>query len=243
MQSVKAWADLNSFDYRTWDDSFFEYVPEWFRHKANKEICPVADLARLLVAKELLAQGYERCIWVDADMLVFDPEKLIITLERDFMLCHEIWLFTDSAGVRQVSHRVNNSIAVFCKNNLHLDFFIDACLRIGRQKATIGKLDVGTNFLSKLRNILPFPLMENVGILSPALMREIILDEPVNLVEYAQCLNAPLAAVNLCASLDGQDIQGVIANAQVYENVVNILLTNYGGAINALRQQEILCDS
>lgn len=242
MLSVEAWAKSNSFDYKIIDDSFFEYAPNWFREKAAQEICPVTDLARLVVAKDFLAQGYERAIWVDADMLVFDPEAFIIKLERDFMFCHEIWLFTDSTGARQVSHRVNNSVTVFCKNNVHLDFFIDACLRIGREKSTIGKLDVGTHFLSKLRNILPFALMENVGILSPTLMKELVLNKPSVLTEYARQLGSPLACVNLCASLEGQDIQGVTANHLMYEQVVDVLLSSRGKVINALRQQEFLCE-
>ena len=243
MQTVKAWADSNQFDYQTFDDSFFEYVPEWFRNKTNNEICPITDLARLIVAKQFLSEGYERAIWIDADMLVFEPEKLVVNIERDFLFCHEIWLLKDAANALHVSHRVNNSFTVFCRNNVHLDFFIDACLRIGKQKITIGKLDIGTNFLSKLRNILPFPLMENVGILSPALMREIVLEEPLGIIEYAQNLISPIACGNLCASLKGRDIQGVIADDSLYTNVINALLSTRGDIINGLRQPELLCDS
>lgn len=237
MQTVKTWADLNAFDYQVYDDSFFEYAPEWFRNKANHEICPVTDLARLVVARELLSQKYDRTIWVDADMLIFDPEKFIITTEKDFQFCHEIWLLTDSEGKRRIEHHVNNSITIFCKNNIHLDFFIDACHRIGRTKASIGKLDVGTIFLSRLRNILPFPLLENVGILSPTLMKEIVLNEPIVLVEYVNQLSAPLACVNLCASLSGQNVQGVTASHSLYSGVIEILLSGRGDAINAIRQK------
>jgi hypothetical protein len=81
MGTVRAWADQQGFDYRFYDDGFFEYAPQWFRDKAQHGICPVTDLARLVVARELLAQGYERTVWVDADLLVFAPEQLRLDLD------------------------------------------------------------------------------------------------------------------------------------------------------------------
>lgn len=60
-------------------------------------------------------------------MLVFAPE------------------FTDPAGTRRVIQRVNNSVAVFCAGSLHLDFFIDACVRIARQREVVGKLEMVEN--------------------------------------------------------------------------------------------------
>jgi len=236
MATVKAWAAARGYDYRFYDDGFLARAPDWFRAKAQQEICPVTDLARLLVAKELLAEGYERTIWVDADMLVFCPEALQVAPQAGFLLCHELWLYTDPVGDRRVSHRVNNSVAAFCVGSLHLDFFIDACVRIARQRDTIGKLDVGTNFLSQLRQILPFPLLDNVGMLSPAFMAEIAAGQPAGVVEYMQALPGPVASVNLCGSLQGQRIQGVVAEEALFETVVERLLGSGGSALNGLRR-------
>jgi hypothetical protein len=237
MLTVEAWAHSNSFDYKVLDDSFFEYAPQWFRDKAGNEICPVADLARLVLAKELMSQGYERTIWVDADMLVFDPENLVIHLERDFALCHEVWLSTSPTGGLQVDHRVNNSMAVFCRNNVHLDFFIDACLRIGASAPSIGKFDVGTSFLSRLHGIVPYPLLARVGMLNPVMMSEIVHGRPRQLTEYVQSLTSPLACANLCASLQGFSMDGVAATQSLYAEVVQVLLASRGNAINRLRRQ------
>ena len=236
MATVKAWAEAKGFDYRFYDDSFLARAPDWFRAKAGHEICPVTDLARLVVAKELLAEGYERTIWVDADMLVFHPEALQVAPERGFVLCHELWLYTDAAGARRVSRRVNNSVAAFCAGSLHLDFFIDACVRIARQRETIGKLDVGTNFLSQLRQILPFPLLDNVGMLSPAFMAEIATGQTAGVGEYMRALPGPLASVNLCGSLQGQRVQGVMAEEGLFDATVERLLGRRGEALNELRQ-------
>ena len=236
MGTVRAWADQQGFDYRFYDDGFFEYAPPWFRDKAQHGICPVTDLARLVVARELLAQGYQRTVWVDADLLVFAPEQLRLDRTQDFMFCHELWVWADAAGALQLMHRVNNSITVFCAGNTHLDFFIDACLRIGRHQPQIGKLVVGTRFLSGLRSVLPYPLLENVGMVSPAMMQEIALGQATpHLRRYAQALLAPLACANLCGSLHGRQLSGVFSGDALYEKVIDTLLASRGAVVNALR--------
>jgi hypothetical protein len=238
MDTVRAWARAQGFDYRFYDDDFLTRAPDWFRAKAQHAICPVTDLARLVVAKELLAEGWQRTVWVDADMLVFDPDALQITAQQGFALCHELWLVTDPTdprGARRISHRVNNSMAVFCAGSLHLDFFIDACVRIARQREVVGKLDVGTNFLSQLRQILPFPLLDKVGMLSPVFLAEIVSGQPVGVAEYMRALPAALASVNLCGSLQGQNVQGVVAQDALFEGAIERLLVNRGEVLNRLR--------
>ena len=235
MGTVRGWAAQQGYDYRFYDDAFFAYAPDWFREKAQHAVCPVTDLARLVVARELLAQGYERCIWVDADMLVFDPQNLRIGLQQDFMFCHEVWVWADAQGSLQRVHRVNNSVTVFCRGSLHLDFFIDACLRIARHQPQLGKLDVGTRFLSELRRILPFALLENVGLLTPTMMRELLQGPPLHLQAYAQSLRVPLACANLCGSFQGQPFQGVATSDVLYGSVVDLLLASRGAVVNTLR--------
>jgi hypothetical protein len=235
MGTVRAWAAQQGFDYRFYDDAFLGYAPPWFRDKAQQSICPVTDLARLVVARELLAQGYQRTVWVDADMLVFAPEQLRVEQVQDFSFCHELWVQVDAAGALQLVHRVNNAITVFCAGNVQLGFFIDACLRIGRHKAQIGKLDVGTKFLTELRAVMPYPLLENVGMLSPRMLYEITGGEALHLRRYAQGLPVPLACANLCASMQGRTLQGVVCDDALYARVIEVLLSSRGGAVNGLR--------
>lgn len=235
MGTVRAWAAQQGFDYRFYDDAFLDYAPQWFRDKSQQSICPVTDLSRLVVARELLAQGYQRSVWVDADMLVFAPEQLRVDHVQDFSFCHELWVWVDAARALQLVHRVNNAITVFCAGNVQLDFFIDACLRIGRNKARVGKLDVGTKFLSGLRAVMPFPLLENVGMLSPRMLQEITGGEPMHLRRYAQGLPVPLACVNLCGSMQGQPLQGVFCDDTLYAQVIGTLLSSRGEVVNSLR--------
>ena len=92
----------------------------------------------------------------------------------------------------------------------------------------VGKLDIGTRFLSSLRGILPFPLLENVGILNAALMNEFSSSELRLLREYARRLAEPLAAVNLCGSLEGEPIGSAVADEAMYEGVIARCLSDQG---------------
>lgn len=234
MRTVRSWAAARSHEYRFIDDRLFEYAPAWYREKAGRQICPITDLARLMVARELLAEGYDNAVWVDADMLVFAPENLHVNIDKDFAFCHEIWIQPDAAGRPICTHRVNNSIAVFARNNTHLEFFIDACLRIARHKPQLGKLDVGTQFLTQLRGVLPFPLISNVGMFSPAVMADIADGADRCLSNYVQHLTSPLACANLCGSLLGSQVAGIASDDRVYDAVVDRCLQTGGEVINRL---------
>ena len=232
MQTVKSWAQINDFEYRFFDDKFFDYAPEWFRQRAKNQICPVTDLARLIVAKEFLSKGFERTIWIDADVLVFAPSLLTIDVKADFALCHETWIFNGPSGELAARSRVNNSIAVFTKDSIHLDFFIDACLRIAYQKKSIGKLEVGTAFFSQLRAILPFPLLMNVGIFGPAIVADIAAEGGPYLKEYGRHLKSSIACANFCASLAVANDHQAAQLQNMYEAAVTKCLETQGAAIN-----------
>lgn len=234
MKTVRAWADANGYEYQFIDDRLFNYAPPWYREKAGGEICPVTDLARLVVAKELFAQGYENTVWVDADMLIFAPERLDVRIPNGFAFCHEIWVSPDQQGLAAGSHKINNSITAFAKNNVHLDFFIDACQRIAYSKVQLGKMDVGTAFLSQLGAILPIPLFTNVGMFSPFMMGDIEAGTEQYLKCYAQHMAAPLACANLCGSLLGLASHPVTKamDERLYETVIEKCLLSKGDVIN-----------
>jgi hypothetical protein len=231
MDSVRAWAAQQGYEYRFIDDSLFERAPAWFRAKAQ-HLCPVTDLARLVVARELLKEGFERTAWVDADMLMFAPEHLELEIPAGFAFTRELWVTPQPDGTPALSRRVNNSMTVFHRRNVHLEFCIDMCLRIGRAQEHIGKLDVGTTPLGKLYAAAPYPLLTSVGMFSPGIMRDIAEGSGVFLDFYAQQLKAPIACANLCASREGQPLRGITAGESAYEAVVERCLATRGGVVN-----------
>jgi hypothetical protein len=231
MATVRSWAEASGFEYQFIDDSFFDLAPAWFRERCAGEICPVTDLARLVMARDLLASGYERTVWVDADMLVFAPQALGVASSESFAFCYEVWAYRDDANELQFNRTANNSITVFSKGNAQLDFFIDAALRIGARQPRVHKLAIGSRFLTGFVQLVPTPLLTNVGMFSPVLMNDIAGDE-VLLPAYGEQLPAPLACANLCGSLVGQAMHGSTADDAVYRKVVDKCLSTKGDVVN-----------
>lgn len=230
--TVKQWAAGNSYDYQFVGDELFDHVPAWFREKAGGHICVVADLARLVLARKLLAGGYDRTVWVDADMVVFDPKSLQVGIGSDFAFCQETWLNVDEGNQARCIRRVNNSITAFVRGNVHLDFFIDSCERVARHYPVLRKLDVSTRFLSELSKILPMQLFANVGMFSPPILADIATGTDGIIKSYMERVSAPLACANLCGSLVGQPFRGVAMDADVYQAVVDKCLETGGGVVN-----------
>lgn len=233
MASVRSWAIGNGFEYRFVDDSLFERVPAWYRAKAQGEVCPVADLARLLLAQDFLAEGYERTIWADADMLVFAPDELRVETREGFAFCSELWTYVDSERRLRSDRRVNNAISVFEHRAAErLRGFVEACLGIAHRQEVLGKLDVGTGYLSRLHQRQPLPLLGNVGMLSPVLAMALAKGRHRALEHHGSRLDVPLACANLCASLSGFRGAGFVLDDDVFATVVQGLLVSRGEQIN-----------
>ncbi|HSH97123.1 MAG TPA: hypothetical protein VK954_02425 [Methyloradius sp.] len=232
MQTVRAWAALKGFEYQFIDDSLFDYIPNWVREKSVGEICPQTDLARLIIAKKYLSQGYEQTIWIDADMVVFAPEHLVVSPQTGYLFCHETWVKSDQQGKLAITHHINNSITSFAKNNQQLDFLIDACLRIASLKPKLTRLDLGTTLLSSLGNAIPIPLLTNVGMFSPDMMTDITNGTDLYLKAYAAKMMAPLACANMCASLVGRSSRDVASDNLLYEQVIDKCLESKGEVVN-----------
>jgi hypothetical protein len=231
MGTVRAWAERNGFEYRFFDDEFLALAPDWYRERCRGEMCPVTDLARLVKSRDLLAAGYQRTVWVDADVLVFAPERLRIDAVEDFGFCYELWPYADSSGRLCFHRRANNSITVFTESNRQLDFLIDACLRLARS-GRIHKLSIGAHLVSGLAQLLPIQLVANAGIFSPLLMLDIAQGAQGITPAYAAQLPGALGAANLCGSLVGRPTEGFIADEAAYRKVVETCLATAGEVVN-----------
>ena len=201
LKSVKEWTQNQGFEYRFIDDEMFGYAPDWYRKKVRDNVQLVSDLSRLNLAKKFLKEGYERVIWMDADLLIFDPEVFSISTKEGVHFCREIWTDVDLEGNIIHQKNINNSVSVFHKNNVFLDFYIDACLKLVDSKEKIPPVVVGTTFLTGLRKIYPFSVITNVGIISPALTYDLITGNDEFLKKYREWHGAPVYAANLCGSM------------------------------------------
>lgn len=230
MQSVREWAASRGFAYRFIDDRAFEHVPDWFRRR-SPNVCTTMDLARLVLARELLRE-YDRAVWVDADIVIFAPERMDIPEAENCFFSREIW-FSRSPGRGLVwREKVNNSVACFRRGNAQLDFLIDACLRIARHSPALHKLDLGTRFLSRLAELVPLPLLDQVGMFSPLLMASIAAGRESFLRIYARHLPAQLACANLCMSFQGMRIAELQVDEALSHRVIDRCLHTRGDVVN-----------
>lgn len=228
MQIVPRWAERHGFEYRFFDDGFFDRVPAWFKQRVNHLVLPMSDLARLLVGQDLLNEGFERVVWVDADVLIFDIDQFSIDVPGTCAFCKEVWLGPNAEKKMQLYSRVNNAVSVFTRESTVLDFYIESAQAFVRHKSSqIGHADIGTQFLSRLHALAHFPLLTNVGMISPWLLND-MAEGPGELTQrYMQHTNQPMFAANLCGSMVRGDV-----NAQKVERVVRQLLASRGAILN-----------
>ncbi|ACK67241.1 TPR repeat-containing protein [Rippkaea orientalis PCC 8801] len=233
MKTVKDWSQANNFDYQFIDDRLFEYVPEWYRKKVNNQIHLTSDLARLNLAKEYLSKGYDRAIWIDADILIFNQEKFNLPIDQPYLFCREIWLDYDRIGQKVTCQtRVNNSVSVFLKNNSLLDFYIHACEEIVKNKSQIVNISVGTVFLTLLYQAIGGELINNVGLFSPFITNDIAQCQGIFSSIYMKAFAHPIYAANLCTSFREMNYYGIIVSDAVYEQAINNLLQTQGMVVN-----------
>jgi hypothetical protein len=232
MQTVRCWAAANGFDYRFVDDRLFEYAPAWYRQKVANDVLPVSDLARLVLAKEFLAGGFDRTVWVDADVAVFAPDRFAIEVTDGVAFCKEAWVGPGPGGGFTTSLRVNNSVSVFVQGNQFLDFYIDACRRIVAGRQRVGRWDVGTRFLTVLNEFLRFQLLPSVGLINPPMMADITGGSDDSLRTYMAGFGSPVFAANLCASARHARFTDLVLSDAVYEAVLDRCIGTGGEILN-----------
>lgn len=200
MKSVRDWAAGRGFDYRFIDDRFFDCVPGKYRAKTTDKIM-LSDLARLLMSKQLLGEGYRRTVWVDADVVVFAGDSWELPTDHDYYFCYEIVPLRSSPAGFQVDVRANNAVSIFSAGNLFQDFYIQACQQILDEIANPEHWALGTYFLSWLRRAFPLPLLRNVGMFGPRVMRDLAQGTTEVLPLYVRATKVPLVAANCCVSM------------------------------------------
>ncbi len=228
LDTAREWAGLCGFDYRFVGDEIFDSVPDWYREKAANRIPVITDLGRLLLARDFLAAGYERTVWLDADVLVFDPDRLDVDVTGEYAFGAELWIQKANSGGIRAYRNVHNAISVFTAGNSFLDFYIHACLSVvGRLEGGVPPQIVGPKLLTAFHNIIGFPLIAEVGMLSPPVLRDIANGSGPALDLFRRRVKAPLRAANLCSSLAGKD--GEVSDAVVQRASERLLETR--GAI------------
>lgn len=231
LESVRQWAGRLALEYRFYDDAIFEQVPSWYREAVKERMLPMSDLARLITAQALLETN-DRVIWIDADVLVFDPYSLHIEGSAGFAVCSEVWV-RKQWGAPVGERRVNNAVMLFDRGNPFLEFFIHATKERVRQN--VGSLSDwvgGPEFLTPLNRIMPLPRIEGVGLFSPLVMHGIANDDARWVERYAVDFGCRVQAANLCGSAAGKQIDDILMTDDLYHAVIDALIESRGEVVN-----------
>lgn len=199
MKSVRIWANLKQFEYQFFGDDFLTLVPRWYRKKANGQICVESDLARLLLAKRLLCAGADRVIWIDTDVVVWEPQRFEISEEVPFGFIKEVWLWTEADNRILCRKQVTNSVCVFCRNSMDwLAGYIEDCEAIVSAVWSRDLVETATRYLTLRHRAERLPLIDNVGVFGATVMNAITARDNEPLRELMRKHGQPLYAANLC---------------------------------------------
>jgi len=235
IRSVEEWSKASGHDYEFIDDTLFDLLPAWYRERCGAQILPQTDLARLLLLRDRLRKGYKRVIWIDADVLVFDHDILIINVCDGFAFCYEVWVECDANGSFLTrGPAINNAAIIMDAGNPMLDFYIYACQSIIRKcpPGGVGRLDASTLPLSRLGAVLPLPLIRSVGLFSPPITWQVARGGGPLCAMYAAAFGRKIGAVNLCGSLRGVPVSGVTLTDADYSSAIDTLERTRGNIIN-----------
>ena len=205
LQSVRDWAGANGYDYEYHDDALFAGLPDRYRAQAGERTPILADLARLLWAEKYLASGVDRVVWLDADVLVFDPWALSVDIESRCAFGREVWVQRDTRGQLRAYRNVHNAVCVFRAGSVELPYLsqVTGAIIERADPDYIAPQMVGPKLLSALHSISGFELIHAVGGASPIVLADIVAGGGAALARMLQLTQQPPAALNLCASLVG----------------------------------------
>lgn len=207
LASVRDWCDLNHYEYRFVGDELFEFLSDEVKAKTAGRPVIASDLARLLAIRAALQEGIKRVVWLDADFLIFAPEKFILS-KHSYAVGREVWVQLDGNHRLKVYKKVHNAFLLFQQENHFLDFYIESAERLLLQNSgSMPPQFIGPKLLSALHNVVGLSVLESAGMLSPLVIKEIINGGGEAVALFKRTSPQPITAANLCSSsCDGGDL-------------------------------------
>lgn len=203
MVSVQQWAAASGFAYKLIDDDgLLGVLPDAFKQKVGARWPMLADLGRLLWCKKILAEGAGRVVWLDADVLICQPDLFQIPhdIADGYAFGREIWV--ESGG--RIRYGAHNAICVFEPKNPILDFYIHSCLKIMETHAGLQLAPqlLGPKWLKLQHGMIQMHLLDDVAMWSPWVVDDLLAGGGMRLDKQLAANRGTLSpAVNLCASM------------------------------------------
>lgn len=206
LHSVRGWAQQQGWQWRFMDDAFFGLAPDWARQRCAGNLYALTDLCRLLWAERTLAEGAGCVVWADADVLVFEPQRLRWPAGQGHGFARELFLPVDGQGrTGPPQHGINNALMGFEAGDPVLADYRAACEQALRS-APAGPLPrtaLGPALLAALGRARPLQVIEGVGLFTLAQMQAIAqgpgqADGQALLAATLHHSHTAPAAANLC---------------------------------------------
>jgi len=192
--------------------------PEYLaRGKKNPQA--ITNLARLVATRHHLDAGYRRVIWMDADVFVFDPARLVFdfpaeSLTTGYAFGREVWVYRDAVGVTHVAAPVpHNAATFFTQGAVDLDMLITLIRHIDAKREIVSNFQVGVRLLRGLQYSLMFPTFSHIAVFSPVLLRALVERDEKTLRTYGQAYRYQACAGNLGLSLEEEITEKVLWQA------------------------------
>lgn len=211
VERTRAWAESAGHEYLCIEDELFDLLPDGVIEAAHGRMQMAADIARLIWIQNLLDDGWARVVWIDADVLIFRPDLMMIDVPEGYAFGHEDWVQPDRNSKPRIHRNVHNAILIFTPSGrVTLDFYLQtATSMLSRAGPNVPPQFVGPKLLSALHNVVGFPLTHAVGMASPLVLRDLASGGGRALDMLMAARGGDIAALNLCASLVGSTVDGV----------------------------------
>lgn len=224
VDSVRRWADARGFEYRWLGDELLAAVPRQILLKTEDRRVVATDLARLIVLQDALIEGFDRVIWMDADVLVLNVRQLELP-DSAALFGREMWIQRGERGTLRVHRKIHNAFMAFRAGESVLPFYRYSAERIlARYDSESGPMVaqlVGPKLLTLLHNAIGFDVLESAAVLCPLVARDLLNDGGPALKKFAAASNAAPLALNLCGSLCGSSVRP----GQITDREMDLLIT------------------
>lgn len=203
LESARGWAEAQGFEYRWLGDELLDRVAPELLGKTRSQPVVATDLARLVVLEEVLAEGYARAVWVDADVLILDPVRLELP-ESPALFGREVWVQRDAQGALKVYRKIHNAFMAFEAGNSVLPFYRFSAERIltrydSNASRMVAQL-IGPKLLTVLHNAIGFDVLESAAVLSPVVVKDLLNGGADAFQRFTTASTTPPLALNLCGS-------------------------------------------
>jgi hypothetical protein len=229
MASVRGWAKDQGFDYQLAGDDSFQLCGADYLAAVGDNVRSITNLSRLILVQQAHAAGYDRAVWLDADILVFAPDRLRIELSERYGFAREVWMVRDGDSNWRAEAGVNNSVFACMAGEPDLAWLIGTLRHIALHRQITTNYQVGGEVIKGLRASLAFQALEQFGMFSPDIVAALARGDAAPLHPQARFHGAPVYAANLCAGAQ----YGAWADATAALAAIDALERTGGEIVNA----------